>query len=135
MGTDFSKRWEFYNSRAIKGSLLNILDTPTAKQRKEAYARSFPRKAIEKNEPQIHQKIDRFLVLLQEAGTNKHPVDLSMDIRCLTADVTVGYAYREDFGGLSARNFMHPVIKVGEILFVYAQWRLYFPRIFAALDT
>ncbi|KAL8730121.1 MAG: hypothetical protein Q9181_004778 [Wetmoreana brouardii] len=134
VGTSFIKRWEFYNSHAIAGSLLNILDTPTARQRREAYTHYFSKDAIRRVEPLIHQKVDRFLARLREARRKEDPVDLSLGFRCLAADVIVDYAYQEDFGGLSAESFKHPVIEAGDDLLIYAQWGLYFRKLFMTLD-
>ncbi|KAL8787525.1 MAG: hypothetical protein Q9213_002183 [Squamulea squamosa] len=135
VGTDFVKPWKFYNPRAIEGSLLNILDTPTARQRKEAYAHYFSQDAIAKIEPQIHQKVDQFLALLQRATKSHNPVDLSMGFLCLVADVIVDYAYREEFGGMSVEDFTHPLIEAGDSLLVWTQWGLYFCKFFTTLDV
>ena len=134
MGTEFSKKWDFYNARAIEGSLLNILDTPKAKCRRDAYARSFSRHAISKLEPKIHDKVEAFIDTIKEAGRKGKPVDLSMGFRCLAADVIVEYAFGEDFGGIKTGDFMHPVISAIDNLLISAQWGLYFRRIFYALD-
>ncbi|MCJ1379550.1 hypothetical protein MMC17_002651 [Xylographa soralifera] len=58
-----------------------------------------------------------------------------MGFGCLTADVIVNYAYGEDFGGLRTKDFLHPVIAVGDTLLIYAQWAIYFRKVFYALDT
>ena len=58
-----------------------------------------------------------------------------MGFRCLTADVIVDYAYGEDFGGLRTKNFMHPAIAAGDTLLIYAQWAIYFRKIFYTLDV
>lgn len=68
---------------------------------------------METIEPHVYQKIDRFLSMLQLAARKKTPIDISMGFRCLVAYVIVDYAYREDFGGLSADEFKHPVIESG----------------------
>lgn len=72
--------------------------------------------------------------MLQLAATKKTPIDLSMGFRCLVADVIVDYAYGEDFGGLGADEFKHPVLEAGDSLLVWAQWGLYFRKLFTMLD-
>ncbi|KAG9230255.1 cytochrome P450 [Amylocarpus encephaloides] len=134
VGSDFHKKWDFYNARAIEGSLLNILDTSTARKRKEAYAQYFSRFAVDKIESLIHKHIDIFLSILEDASRSQAPIDLSRAFRCLTADVIVDYSFRQDFEGLKSNNFIHPLIEAGDLMLVYAQWGIYFRKPFLLLD-
>jgi hypothetical protein len=44
------------------------------------------------------------------------------------------YSFRQEFRGLDAPNFVHPVIEAGDLMLVYAQWGLYFRKFFLFLD-
>lgn len=79
-------------------------------------------------------KIGRFIALLKIARKTKEPGDLSRGFRCLAADVIVDYANREDFGGLGAEGFKHPLIEAGDTVLINAQWGLYFRTFFTSLD-
>lgn len=134
VGSEFSKKWDFYNSNPIQHSLLNILDTRKAKQRKKAYTKYFSQAAIDNATPMIQKKLSRLITILQQASTDQMPVDLSRAFRCLAADVIVDYAFAGDFGGLDAKDFEHPLIEAADDLFIFAQWGLYFRRLFVFLE-
>ena len=134
VGTDFSKKWDFYNSRVVEGSLLNILDTPSAKPRREAFVRHFSRGAIARFEPRILSRIDSFIKILRVAGRSATPVNLSRAFRCFAADVIMDFAFQEDFGALGVKDFAHPIILASDSLLIFAQWGFYFRKMFYALE-
>lgn len=106
--------------------MIAIPGTPAAKERREACNYFFSKAAVRRIE---------FLVQDKEAAENHELVDLSCGFRCLAADIIVDYAYRQDFGGLSAKSFRHLVIDTADDLARVTQWATYFRRTFLVLES
>lgn len=134
VGTAFDKRWEFYSSPALKGSLVAIPGTAAALKRKDAYNHHFSKLAIRRAEGLIQAKISQLVDLFRNIAKENRPVDLTRGYRCLTADIITDYIYQEDFGGLSSKDFRHPVIEACDVLFSASVWTIYFRRTIAVLD-
>ncbi|MCJ1422885.1 hypothetical protein MMC29_000765 [Sticta canariensis] len=134
VGTPFDKRRESYSSPAIKGSLVAILGTAAAIKRRDAYNHHFSKLAIRRAEGLIQAKISQLVDRFRSIAKENRPVDLTRGYRCLTADIITEYIYQEDFGGLSSKDFRHPLIEACDTLFKGSTWSVYFRRTFAVLD-
>ncbi|KAL9108702.1 MAG: hypothetical protein Q9227_006498 [Pyrenula ochraceoflavens] len=135
VGTQFSKPWEYYHSRTIEGSLLNVLDTPSAKRRRAVYGRRFSKEEVWSNEKMLLENIEKFVQRLKEEGRQRKPVNMSFGYKCLTSDIIMAFAFHENFGGLEAQNFLHPTILAMDNLFIFSLWGMYFPNFYDAIDT
>ena len=134
VGTAFDKRWEFYSSPVLKGSLVAIPGTAAALKRRDAHNHHFSKLAIRRAEGLIQAKISQLVDQFRSIAKENRPVDLTLGYRCLTADIITEYIYKEDFGGLSSKDFRHPVIEACDTVITSSVWTVYFRRTFAVLD-
>lgn len=135
VGTIFDKSWEFYDFRPIRGSVITIPGTPAASKRRELYHHYFSKLAIRRADDLIQKKISLLVEVLKSMAKENRPVNLSRGYRCLTADIITEYCYQEDFGGLTSKEFIHPVIEACDELMETSKWPMYFRRTVALLDT
>jgi hypothetical protein len=97
------------------------------------YQPYFSQAAIQRLEGSIHEKIDKFLGILDEATKSSKAVDLTFGYKCLTADVVMGYCYNKTFGALDAPDLRFKLIEDLEGLFGTASCAWYFPGFFNML--
>lgn len=135
VGSVFDKSWEFYSSPVIQGSLVAIPGTAAATKRRDAYNHHFSKLAIRRAEELIQAKISQLIDRFRSIAKENRSVDLTRGYRCLTADIITEYIYQEDFGGLSSKDFRHPIIEALDKLMTSLVWTIYFRRTFAVLDT
>lgn len=126
VGTPFDKRWEFYSTPPLRGSLLVIPGTAAAGKRRDAYNHHFSKPAIRRAEDLIQEKVSQFIDVLTSMAKENLQVDLSRGFRCLTADTITKYVYQEDFGGLDSKGFSHPVPPAVEGLLESSKWASHF---------
>lgn len=57
-----------------------------------------------------------------------------MGLMCLTADITMNYAFQRPFNALDAEGFQSEVIKGADAFTEVFQWPNYFPNIFRGIS-
>jgi cytochrome P450 len=133
IGTRYIKHRDDYNLEVADG-FFNILEPKAAKQWRDPYANYFSKAAISRLEPLIHERVNKFFSLLDQAGTTKNLVDLSMGFRSLTSDVVSSYIFGgQGFELLEVKDFQSPILVAVEQFFDFYPWCLYFPKFTAWL--
>ncbi|KIX99180.1 uncharacterized protein Z520_04756 [Fonsecaea multimorphosa CBS 102226] len=130
IGTRYARHRDNYCQDAADG-FFNVLDPKAAKPWRDAYQPYFAKGAIIRLEPLIHDRIGKFLSVLEEAAssTGGTPVDLSMGYRSLTSDVVTSYMFADKgFDLLDAEGFRSPILVALEEFFEFTQWYMYFPN-------
>lgn len=119
----------------MAGSLVNIPDVKTAKQRKDMYQSYISKAAIGRLIPMLRSKLDTLLEKLVEAGEGRNgAVDLSIAFRALTADTITEYCWHRPLGALDREGFEHPFMSSIDELIEGGRWDKYFPRAFGFVD-
>lgn len=113
VGTTLDRRWHLYSTRPLQGSLIAIPRTAAANQQREAYCQYFSKHAVRGVENLVNRKIGQFIDILAMSAKEHLSIDLSRAYRCLTADIIMFYAYREDFEGLVSPGFGIQSSKLG----------------------
>ncbi|OAL36555.1 hypothetical protein AYO20_04171 [Fonsecaea nubica] len=132
-GTRYARQRDNYNQPAADG-FFNVLDPRVAKPWRDAYQPYFAKGAIVRLEPLIHDRVKKFLSVLDTASSTGSPVDLSMGYRSLTSDVVTSYMFADKgFDLLDAQNFRSPILVALEEFFEIAPWTTYFPNLTAWL--
>lgn len=109
-GTKFDKDIALYDIPILKESLFSIASVKEAKRRKDMLQPHFSKAALVRSERMIHDKIAKFLKMLQTAASENKAIDLSLGFSCLAADVVTQYCYQQSFGALDAPDFRFPPI-------------------------
>lgn len=99
------------------------------------YQPYFSKAAIQRLESTIQEKIDKFLLALATASSEKTSVDLSLGYSCLTSDVVMQYCYQKPFGALDAPGFKFGPILSLEDSFDTIPVFWYFPALMKAVFT
>ena len=123
-----------YFNTGVAHSLFNIRNRQDAKIRKDMFMPYFSKGAITRLEPQIQEKISKFLSKLQAMGESNKVADLTLAFPCLTADVVMQYCYQKTFGALDAKDFRFKAILQIEEYFTIATTSQMFPKVFHWLD-
>ncbi|EXJ65821.1 uncharacterized protein A1O5_11062 [Cladophialophora psammophila CBS 110553] len=127
IGTRYARHQDNYNQEAADG-FFNVLDPKAAKPWRDAYQPYFAKAAIIRLEPLIHDRIKKFLSVLDAASSTGTAVDLSRGYRSLTSDVVTSYMFADKgFETLDAEGFQSPTLVALEEFFEFTQWAMYFP--------
>ena len=79
----------------------------------------------------IHNRIRKFLSVLESAAFKGKPIDLSMGYRSLTSDIVTSYMFADKgFQLLEAEDFQSPILVALEQFFNIVQWAIYFQNFF-----
>lgn len=133
VGTRYARYQPNYNTEAANG-FFNILDPKAVKPWRDAYQPYFSKAAISRLEPLVHDRIKKFLSVLESAAATNKPVDLSMGYRNLTSDVVTSYMFADKgFELVEVDDFRSPILEALEEYFNNAQWSLYWPNFMAWL--
>ncbi|OAP57865.1 hypothetical protein AYL99_08603 [Fonsecaea erecta] len=126
VGTRWARHRDNYNQEAADG-FFNVLDPKAAKPWRDTYQPYFAKGAIVRLEPVIHDRIRKFLSVLEAASATGTPVDLSMGYRSLTSDVVASYMFADNgFELLDVEGFRSPILVALEEFFEFTQWAMYF---------
>lgn len=132
-GSRFTRLKETYNSEAAAG-FFNVLDPKTVKPWRDTYQPFFSKAAIVRLEPLIHDRIHKFLSILDAAVVTGRPVDLSMGYRSVTSDIVTSYIFADKgFEALDAPDFQSSMLVTLEEFFNFLQWTMYWPNFMAWL--
>ena len=91
------------------------------------------REAVRRSEYLITDLLAKFLNILSDYASGARPVDLSLGTKCLTADISMNYAFQRPFNALDAEYFLAPLLTSVDGLTTLFLWPAYFPRTFGAL--
>ena len=128
MSSRFTKYWANYYNDGANG-FHNVLDSKDVKPWRDPYQPYFSKAAITRLEPLIHNRIKKFLSVLDLAASVDKPIDLSMGYRSLTSDVITSYIFGDNgFEVLNSQDFRSPSLEASEQVFEFVQWSVYFPR-------
>ena len=88
----------------------------------------FSKEAVRGSEHLITDMLAKFLNILSGDAAGARPVDLSLGLRCLTADTSMNFVFQRPFKTLDANGFESELVK-GVIAFlgVMMLWSRYFP--------
>ncbi|KAL8948117.1 MAG: hypothetical protein Q9222_005665 [Ikaeria aurantiellina] len=134
VGTKHPKDGTYYQETFMDGSIVNIPGVKEAKRRKDMYQPFFSRAAIQKLEPVLQTRMQKFLSILTSAAKSKQVIDLSMAFRALTADMITQYCWQEPLGALDVPGFEHPFMMAIDEFCKNGRWDKYFPRTFILVD-
>lgn len=87
----------------------------------------FSKEAVRRSEHLITDMLAKFLDLLSGYVSGARPVDLTMGVRCLTADISMNYAFQRPFNALDEDGFQSQVIMGTDASSRLFQWLAYFP--------
>ena len=134
IGTKFDKDSPFSPDPSLKGGYFTIASTKTALARKTMHSPLFSKEAVRRSEHLITDMLAKFLDTLSGYVSGSRPVDLSMGLMCLTADITMNYAFQRPFNALDAKGFQSEVIMGADAFTELFQWPNYFPNTFRVIS-
>lgn len=132
-GVNFDKHAPFYAVPQFKDAYFPIASTKTALARKSMHSPPFSKEAVRRSEHLITDMLAKFLDLLSGYVSGARPVDLTMGVRCLTADISMNYAFQRPFNALDEDGFQSQVIMGTDASSRLFQWLAYFPRFFGGV--
>ena len=133
MGTKFEKHIPFYNLPALKDSYF-ISNSRSALVRKSMQAPLFSKEAVRNSEHLITDMLAKFLGLLSGYASRARPVDLSMGLACLAADISMNYGFQKPVNALDAEDFESEIIQGAEALVKLFFWSVHFRKTLGAFN-
>lgn len=94
----------------------------------------FSKDSVRRSEHLITDMLAKFLDILSGYDSGARPVDLSMAVRCLTADVSMNYAFQRPLNALDAEDFQSPILNGVAAFQGTFQWPIYFPNFFGGVS-
>ena len=127
IGTKFEKYTPFYNNPLLEGSYF-ISTSKRALIRKNMQIPLFSKEAVRSSEHLITDMLAKFLGILSGYASREKPVDLSMGLSCLAADISMNYGFQKPVNALDAQDFESEIISAAEEFLKYFFWAVYFRR-------
>ena len=116
----------FYHSFCINEASFAMVDPAKSRARREAMGGMFSRRAVVGAQGVVVKHVERLCGAMAAAGG---PVDMWRASGSLGIDITMDYAFSEDFGAIDLPGFRHPIL-VQQAAISEAFWLLrYFPII------
>ena len=97
----------FYHSFGIFEASFSMVDPAKARARREAMGGMFSRRAVVGAQGVVIKHVERLCSAIAAAGG---PVDLWRASGSLGIDITMDYAFSEDFGAIDLPGFRHPIL-------------------------
>ena len=133
MGTKFEKHIPFYSNPVLKGSYF-ISTSKRALIRKSMQTPLFSKEAVRSSEHLITDMLAKFLKALSGYASRARPVDLSMGLTCLAADISMNYGFQKPVNALDAEDFEPEIIKATELFLKYFLWFVHFRKTLEAFS-
>ena len=133
MGTKFEKHIPFYNLPVLKDSYF-ISNSRRALMRKSMQSPLFSKEAVRNSEHLITDMLAKFLGILSGYASRVRPVDLSMGLTCLAADVSMNYGFQKPVNALDAEDFGSEIIQAAEANIKLFFWSIHFQKTLRAFS-
>ena len=127
MGIKFEKYTPFYDLSLLKGAYVSS-NSKSALIRKNMQSPLFSKEAVRSSEHLITDMIAKFLKTLSGYASRARPVDLSMGLTCLAADVSMNYGFQKPLNALDAEGFESEIIMATEALIRLFPWFVHFRK-------
>ena len=112
----------------LKRSTFNITSTKRALVRKNMQSPLFSKEAVRRSEYLVTDMLAKFLETLSEYASAARPVDLTLGLRCLAADVSMNFGFQRPLNALDAPGFQSEVLDAAAALLDLFMWPINFPN-------